>query len=270
MNIYYIGSIPVFDELYHHGIQGQKWGVRNGPPYPIEDPVMKKGTKLNSISFLPNTAAGSEAYSRRNVMYAFRPDDEWDAKVYRGPFAYGKSLKSGFRMPLYEHEYETSRDLKMPTSNQRYDEFVKLAKEDKVTKKDLQKHKKLLEQYGPANNLSEAAKKVNPRKLSSEEDYKAAYEIFNRAMEMSNSYKSTKKYMEIMSTKYDAMVDDNNRGIYNDAHDPIIIFATNALKACGNLPANSDGMNFLKPSDITRNLNEVDNANKQSGRKTAL
>lgn len=20
-------------ELYHHGIQGQKWGVRNGPPY---------------------------------------------------------------------------------------------------------------------------------------------------------------------------------------------------------------------------------------------
>ena len=23
-------------ELYHHGIQGQKWGIRNGPPYPLE------------------------------------------------------------------------------------------------------------------------------------------------------------------------------------------------------------------------------------------
>lgn len=22
-------------ELYHHGIDGQKWGVRNGPPYPL-------------------------------------------------------------------------------------------------------------------------------------------------------------------------------------------------------------------------------------------
>lgn len=24
-----------FDELYHHGIKGQKWGKRNGPPYPL-------------------------------------------------------------------------------------------------------------------------------------------------------------------------------------------------------------------------------------------
>ena len=23
------------DELYHHGIEGQRWGKRNGPPYPL-------------------------------------------------------------------------------------------------------------------------------------------------------------------------------------------------------------------------------------------
>lgn len=24
------------DELMHHGVDGQKWGVKNGPPYPLE------------------------------------------------------------------------------------------------------------------------------------------------------------------------------------------------------------------------------------------
>ena len=28
MNTYYIAGYPVSDELYHHGIKGQKWGVR--------------------------------------------------------------------------------------------------------------------------------------------------------------------------------------------------------------------------------------------------
>lgn len=33
------------DMLEHHGIDGQKWGVRNGPPYPLE---RQKGSKLSS------------------------------------------------------------------------------------------------------------------------------------------------------------------------------------------------------------------------------
>ncbi len=24
-------------ELYHHGTKGQKWGVKNGPPYPLKN-----------------------------------------------------------------------------------------------------------------------------------------------------------------------------------------------------------------------------------------
>ena len=28
-------NIGFDDELKHHGIKGQKWGVKNGPPYPI-------------------------------------------------------------------------------------------------------------------------------------------------------------------------------------------------------------------------------------------
>lgn len=32
----YYGVVRDFSRLEHHGIPGQKWGVRNGPPYPLE------------------------------------------------------------------------------------------------------------------------------------------------------------------------------------------------------------------------------------------
>lgn len=31
-----INDLPEIDELYHHGVAGQKWGVQNGPPYPVD------------------------------------------------------------------------------------------------------------------------------------------------------------------------------------------------------------------------------------------
>lgn len=41
--------IPKDESLSHHGIEGQKWGVRNGPPYPLEtkdySPAEKKALK---------------------------------------------------------------------------------------------------------------------------------------------------------------------------------------------------------------------------------
>lgn len=30
------------NELYHHGISGQKWGVRHGPPYPLKNGFASK------------------------------------------------------------------------------------------------------------------------------------------------------------------------------------------------------------------------------------
>lgn len=37
---------PTIDELYHHGIKGQRWGVQNGPPYPLD-----KGRKQTKYGF---------------------------------------------------------------------------------------------------------------------------------------------------------------------------------------------------------------------------
>lgn len=36
-------------ELAHHGIKGQKWGVKNGPPYPISSNNLDKSSKNDKI-----------------------------------------------------------------------------------------------------------------------------------------------------------------------------------------------------------------------------
>lgn len=33
------------DELQHHGVKGQEWGVRNGPPYPLDKRTAKNNYK---------------------------------------------------------------------------------------------------------------------------------------------------------------------------------------------------------------------------------
>lgn len=58
----YYGKPPVQKYLSHHGILGQKWGKRNGPPYPIDDSdhsaSEKKAGWRKSLDKQPSTSAG--------------------------------------------------------------------------------------------------------------------------------------------------------------------------------------------------------------------
>lgn len=46
---YYIGKLPVTPYLEHFGIPGMKWGVKNGPPYPLDENKSKQ-EKLMEIN----------------------------------------------------------------------------------------------------------------------------------------------------------------------------------------------------------------------------
>lgn len=255
------------NELMHHGVKGQKWGVRNGPPYPIEDKVLAKGTRLNSVSPYGN----SKPYRKSGKwMYTYNPDDEWDSKVYKGPFAKYRRIYRGDFF-VFEHKYQTTKDLTMPTKKERIDEFKKVIEDDKRNQKLYKNELKSVQQRLISNNIGgpsmvEKYKKLDIDNLKNEADYKMAYNVFSHAMEARHAYFVTRSYSKNMMKKYDAMVDDNNQGVYNEAHDPIIIFrADKFLKEVKDMP-----VSMVTDDEIIKNYDEVKKELSKKGKNVLL
>lgn len=194
--------------------------------------------------------------TRKNGSTLIIQKNEWDSKVYRGPFSVYKSNWGQY--PLKDVSYEVTRDLKMPDSKERYEAFKKVYNENKkIAVKDLSNVQGMLKNYG-LDKQGEREKKsvdVDLSNLKTEDDYKAAYDVFNHAMENVNSFKTTKKYAKLMEKNFDAMVDDNNQGVYNDAQDPVIIFNQKDLKWLNTDFKVLDNM-YQNYSDVKTELNK--------------
>ena len=227
--------------IYHYGIKGQKWGVRRGPPYPIEDKVLRKGTKLSSIR------VAGEDVDALDRIYTFNPEDEYDAAVYRGPYAMYKYEVSG--QNIVEQIFTVKKDLRMPTSQERFETFKNLySSNPKSYAEDL---KKMQSSWRENEIGTSEARNVDLEHPETDADYRAIFEIVNKAMDHLNSYEIAKKYSDIMRKSYDAMVDDADQGNYNYAHDPIIIFEVNkCLQKYGDAK-------LLDYKDMDKNFGEV-------------
>lgn len=59
---YYIS--PSNDDIQHHGIQGQKWGVQNGPPYPLKVGVGKLINRIKRNAGDKNTKTLKKAKTK--------------------------------------------------------------------------------------------------------------------------------------------------------------------------------------------------------------
>lgn len=255
------------DYICHYGRKNQKWGVRNGPPYPIEDTVLKAGTRLNSVS---STWSTDEYKNTGRSIYTYRPDELWDKKVYEGPFSEYLARYRGAKQ-LRIHEFETTADMKMPTSKERKDRFKELLNDkDKgnYVKEDLQTVRDQLIEYQVGSPKErEQYKNFDVNNIKTEDDLKVAYDIFNHAMEASYYYKSTREYMDIMQKNYDAMVDDNNQGDYNDARDPIIVF--NGRKFLKDV-ADYKAPKYLTWDVVLNNSDEVQDEMEKQGKRLKL
>lgn len=89
------------EELYHHGISGQKWGKRNGPPYPLDDDdhsaAEKKAAKAEKIE------QKRQKYIKRNLEANEKLSQESKKKEDKNRKKYEKTGKEKF---LNKAEYE--------------------------------------------------------------------------------------------------------------------------------------------------------------------
>lgn len=231
--------------------------------------VLPKGTKLGSVS---GTYWDSEAYRKNGRwMYTYREDEEWDKKVYEGAFSVYLAQGRGARW-IRRHEYETVADLKMPTRKEREEEFTNLLNDknySKTVRNELASMQKTLikQGIGVSDEQKKRFKNFNANKIRTEEDIKTAYEIFSHMMENTAGFKTTQEYAKRISSKWDAMVDDNNVGVYNKAVDPLIIFKADRFIKDISDPKSP---RYLKWDEIVKNYKDVAEELAKEGRTIAL
>ena len=65
---------PALTDVYHHGVKGMKWGVLNGPPYPIDgDGHSVRAKVAGKVTTIANnvkgkTAAGVKVAERKKAV----------------------------------------------------------------------------------------------------------------------------------------------------------------------------------------------------------
>lgn len=248
--------------LSHHGIKGQKWGVRHGPPYPIKSGIMPKGTVVATTTPSP---LYSGLLAKR--MYTYDPKNEHDTKVYTGPFAkYTKDRFGGVK--LYNAKYETVKDLKIAGKEDQIDDAYEIAKNSKQAQNDLRMIKSVYEKaYNNGERLTERNNEIATAKIDFDnlkpKDKELVFDVLNGMMEAADRFYMSRQFTEAMSTKFDGIVDFNNQGVYNDAQDPVIIFNPN------------DNLKVIKIDEIPmslidENLNNIREYMGKTGRRAAL
>lgn len=94
------------DYIEHHGIKGQQWGVKHGPPYPLSKPMSNKIKKYKTI------ASSSRSEQEKETVKALEKiaKREWlNKKAYEG-FEPEKAMLDKYLKYKIKRVEESSRD----------------------------------------------------------------------------------------------------------------------------------------------------------------
>lgn len=203
------------NELYHHGIRGQRWGKRNGPPYPLKggsysaseikkkyqqhlkndvnnkrhfDKEIKKGSELSTLSYDKDRTKDSEMFyasydTRDKDKYKFSFNKKVDQPIYD---ANGEQIGTG-KFYKYQISNKAVSSIKVASEDSGADAFKKLYSNSRdfynfVTNKERMEsvfdfHKYKFSGYREARAALNRIREQGDK--ASEKDLNTVYRMFN-------------------------------------------------------------------------------------------
>lgn len=239
MEQYYILE-PTSNDIYHHGVLGQKWGDKNGPPYPLtpfnhskrekkrgwkkslskykkrvqsskdrDKRILKKGQEFQRIG-----GANEKDQGRTYVSYLKEDND-----AYMG-YGIAHLLGGGDTKILMK----SIKDINIADSKSTFDTFLDIYRDTSLTDLVNAVNPEIKNSKGEVTRKSKITRNVDLRTfrdaLDSDKNLKIAYNKFQRGL-MNRNDVSAAYFKKLENLGFDAMVDLND---ITSAKDPLIIF----------------------------------------------
>lgn len=208
------------DYLEHHGILGQRWGTRNGPPYPLKggsyskteqkaiknarkkkysrynkkhyDEVLSKGTVLKTLSYDPNRTSNTDMFFASHTKADVDHYKEFFDKKVPMPIydEAGNEIGTG-EFYKYSIQNKAIKDLKVASEDSGSKIFIDLYANDRdfynfVTDPDRlrARFEDGVHRISPGYAKARAAmnRMQDPQYIPTDSDLKNVYRIFNHAI----------------------------------------------------------------------------------------
>lgn len=252
------------DELCHHGVAGQKWGVRNGPPYPLSggviakqkqkrlktkykadstyskkhfDKTIKKGTTLTTLSYDPNRTKNVDMFY---AAYKQADKDQYEAWFNKKV----KDLNTGEKVLKYRINNEALKDIKVASEDTGIKVFEKLYSTDNDFYNYVKNPNRMLANTDDTiqgmviYNRSRSIVKNMSDKPIKQNQLDSVYRLFNYQLPMGvtkdSKRQSQKFFNELKKEGYSAVFDTHD-GLYNGykTKAPVIVFDMEAVALRG-------------------------------------
>lgn len=200
------------------------------------------GNPLPAVAAIGTSVIPVKRSDNEKKLFVYREDDPHDKDVYEGAFTKFIKYRDSTNQ-IFKRKFENIDDLVSPSAQHRAELFVETYRENPKLYSELlnrtdayaQARKAQGVKYSPS--LESFIGKAIFDKNTSDIDLKRyGYGLFNMGNEWNDSLTAkgnNKYYKKLKKSGYNALIDDNNAGIYNDAHEPLIVL--NAKKYLKNI-----------------------------------